>query len=107
MNITFDQVVTWLIVGALAGSLAGLLVTRTKKGFGPLLNLGVGLAGAIIGGIAFKLLRINLGILGEIKISMEELIEGFLGSLVFLAIIWFVRHERAKKASAASTPPAK
>lgn len=30
MNITVDQVIAWLIVGALAGSLAGILVTGKK-----------------------------------------------------------------------------
>jgi uncharacterized membrane protein YeaQ/YmgE (transglycosylase-associated protein family) len=102
MNITFDQVVTWLIVGALAGSLAGLLVTRKKAGFGHIVNLAVGLAGALIGGLAFKLFRINLGILGEITITLEEVIKAFLGSLLLLAIIWFVRRQWAKKAQAKS-----
>jgi uncharacterized membrane protein YeaQ/YmgE (transglycosylase-associated protein family) len=102
MNITVDQVATWIIVGALAGSLAGLLVTRKKQGFGHIFNLAVGLAGALIGGVAFKLFRINLGILGEVTITLEEVIKAFLGSLLFLAIIWFVRRQWAKKAQAKS-----
>jgi uncharacterized membrane protein YeaQ/YmgE (transglycosylase-associated protein family) len=97
MNITVDQVITWLIVGALAGSLAGLLVTRKKAGFGYIFNLAVGLAGALIGGIAFKLFRINLGILGEVTITLEEVIKAFLGSLLLLAIIWFIKRQRAKR----------
>jgi uncharacterized membrane protein YeaQ/YmgE (transglycosylase-associated protein family) len=100
MKITFDQLITWLIVGALAGSLAGFLVTRKKEGFGYILNLGVGLAGALVGGVAFKLLRINLGILGEIRVSLEDVIEGFLGALLFLAIVWFVKRQWAKKEQA-------
>lgn len=104
MNITIDQVVTWIIVGALAGSLAGFFVTRKKEGFGRILNLGVGLAGALIGGVVFKLLRINLGILGEIRVSLEDVIEGFLGSLLLLGAIWFVKRQRAKKVENAATP---
>ena len=38
----------WVLVGALAGFLAGLIVKGKGKGF--LLNLLVGIAGAIIGG---------------------------------------------------------
>ena len=91
MSITIDQLAAWLIVGALAGSLAGLIVTRKKEGFGYGLNLAVGLAGAVIGGITFKLFRINLGALGGVRVSTEDLIEGLLGSLLLLGIIWIVK----------------
>jgi uncharacterized membrane protein YeaQ/YmgE (transglycosylase-associated protein family) len=103
MTVTIDQLAAWLIVGALAGSLAGLLVTRKKAGFGYGLNLAVGLAGAVIGGLLFKVFRINLGVLGGISISTEDLIEGVLGSLVLLGIIWLVKWQMAKKKEAAPT----
>ena len=59
MNITLDysQIIVWLIVGALAGSIAGMLVKRTREGFGPFTNLGIGLVGALIGGFIFKALK--------------------------------------------------
>jgi uncharacterized membrane protein YeaQ/YmgE (transglycosylase-associated protein family) len=97
MSITIDQLAAWLIVGALAGSLTGLLVTRKKEGFGHGLNLALGLAGAVIGGVIFKLFRINLGVLGGVTISTEDVIEGLIGSLVLLGIIWVVRRRMAKK----------
>jgi uncharacterized membrane protein YeaQ/YmgE (transglycosylase-associated protein family) len=100
MSITVDQVAAWLIVGALAGSLAGILVTGKKEGFGRVLNLAVGLAGALIGGLLFKLLHINLGLLGGVTISLEEVIEGFLGALVLLAVIWIVKKSMAAKKQA-------
>ncbi len=104
-EITFDQVVTWLIVGALAGSLAGMLITRRKAGFGYLFNLGIGLAGALIGGLLFKLFRINLGLLGGITVSFEEVVEGFVGSLVFLGIVWIVKRQMAKRKQTAGQVP--
>jgi uncharacterized membrane protein YeaQ/YmgE (transglycosylase-associated protein family) len=97
VNITIGEVITWLIVGALAGSLAGMLIKRRKEGFGHLVNLGVGLVGALIGGFLFKVLRIDLGILGQIEISLQQVVAGFLGSLVFLAIIWIVRWQMARR----------
>jgi uncharacterized membrane protein YeaQ/YmgE (transglycosylase-associated protein family) len=100
MNITVDQIAAWLIVGALAGSLAGILVTGKKEGFGHVLNLAVGLAGALIGGLLFKLLHINLGLLGGIAISLEDVIEGFLGALVLLGVIWIVKKRMAAKKQA-------
>jgi len=42
MNVTVSQIIVWLIVGALAGSLTGVVVKGTKKGFGPFTNLGIG-----------------------------------------------------------------
>ena len=108
MNITPDEIVAWLIVGALAGSLAGMLVKRRKAGFGYLSNLVIGLIGALIGGALFKLLHINLGLLGAVTITSEQIVAGFLGSLLFLAILWLVRWRWAayKAAKAAGPRPA-
>jgi len=44
---SFDQVIVWMVVGLIGGSLAGLLVTREKRGLGWSRNLGLGLAGAL------------------------------------------------------------
>ena len=43
---SFDQVIVWIIVGLIGGSLAGLLITWEKQGLGWVRNLGLGLAGA-------------------------------------------------------------
>ncbi len=101
MHITFDEVIAWLIVGALAGSLAGMLVKGRKEGFGRILNLGIGLVGALIGGCIFKVLKINLGLLGAVTISFQEVVAGFIGSLLFLAIVWGIQSRRAGKKGAA------
>ena len=61
MNITIDQLIVWLLVGALAGSIVGMLVKRTKKGFGHIINLGIGLVGALIGGFLFDLFNGGVG----------------------------------------------
>jgi uncharacterized membrane protein YeaQ/YmgE (transglycosylase-associated protein family) len=97
MKINPDEVIAWLIVGALAGSLAGMIVKRHRAGFGRILNLAVGLIGAVIGGVVFKMLHINLGVVGSITITSEEVVEAFLGALLFLAVVWFVRKMRTTK----------
>lgn len=96
MNFTLDEIITWLIVGALAGSLAGMIVTRRKEGFGGLTNLGVGLVGAILGGTLFKLFHIQLGLLGAVTITLQDVVAGLVGALLFLIIIWWVQRYRAK-----------
>jgi uncharacterized membrane protein YeaQ/YmgE (transglycosylase-associated protein family) len=60
------KIIVWLIIGAIAGTLASRLVTFSREGFGRWMNLGVGMLGAVVGGFLFGLLNINLG-LGEIK----------------------------------------
>ena len=51
MPITVGEIVLWLIVGALVGSLLGRLVTQTKQGYGPISNTALGVAGAFVGGV--------------------------------------------------------
>jgi len=93
------QLVSFLIVGALAGWLVGGLVTRRREGFGHALNLLCGLVGALLGGGIFNLLHINLG-LGSIVVSLEDLVAAFLGALLFLALVGLMRKptKKGKKA---------
>ncbi|HWX15760.1 MAG TPA: hypothetical protein VNY07_04155 [Chthoniobacterales bacterium] len=39
---TISKIIVWLIIGALAGTLAGRLVTFSKQGLGFWTNLGLG-----------------------------------------------------------------
>ncbi len=90
MKITIDQIIVWLIVGALAGSFTGMVVKRSKEGFGRFTNLGIGLVGALIGGSIFKVFNIDLG-LGELAITFEDLLSAFIGSLIFLGAVWIIQ----------------
>ncbi|HDY66062.1 MAG TPA: GlsB/YeaQ/YmgE family stress response membrane protein [Phycisphaerae bacterium] len=97
MEITAVEVIVWLIVGGIAGSLAGMVVTRKKEGFGRYANLGVGLLGALMGGFIFDFFDIGVG-LGKLSISFKDLLSAFLGSLAFLVVVWFVKRWWKKKA---------
>jgi uncharacterized membrane protein YeaQ/YmgE (transglycosylase-associated protein family) len=98
MKELLGQIIVWLIVGALAGTLAGRLVTMKKEGLGRWTNVGVGLVGALIGGGLFKVFHIDLG-LGEIKITFEDLIAAFAGSLLFIVVWWLVARRLGKQKS--------
>jgi uncharacterized membrane protein YeaQ/YmgE (transglycosylase-associated protein family) len=102
MKITPDEVITWLIVGSLAGSLAGMLVKRRKEGFGRIINFGVGLVGALIGGFLFKVFDIKIGVLASITINLQEVVAGVVGSLLFLVAIWAARTQLARRKAAKS-----
>lgn len=89
---TVGKIIVWLIIGTLAGTLAGRLVTFSKQGLGRWTNVGVGMLGAVVGGFLFSLLGIDFG-LGELKITFEDLISAFVGSLLCIVAWWFIRKQ--------------
>jgi uncharacterized membrane protein YeaQ/YmgE (transglycosylase-associated protein family) len=84
---SLDQVIVWIIIGLLGGSLAGAIMTRERKGFGVLRNLGIGLIGALVGGLLFRLLGIFPG-LDRVAISLRDVVAALIGSLLVLTVIW-------------------
>ncbi len=96
MDIALKEIIVWLAVGILVGTLIGRLVTRQKAGFGVWKNLGVGLVGALIGGVLFKLFKIEL--FKDIAISVHDIVAAVIGSVIFLIILAFVRKRKQKTA---------
>jgi uncharacterized membrane protein YeaQ/YmgE (transglycosylase-associated protein family) len=87
---TVDQVVVWIIVGLLGGSVAGVLIRRDRSGFGLFRNLALGLAGALVGGFVFRVFGLLPG-LDAIAISLRDVVAAVAGSLVLLLAIWLWR----------------
>lgn len=80
---TLQGFITFLIVGALAGWLSGLIAKG--RGFGLVGNMIVGIVGAFLGGFCFGLLGISAhNVLGQ-------LIFAVLGALLFLWLLRFIR----------------
>lgn len=88
MLVTLDQIVVWIIIGLLGGSLAGLLAKGEKRGFGFWRNLGLGLAGALVGGLLFRLIGL-LPELDSITISLRDVVASFAGSILVLLALWW------------------
>lgn len=87
------QFIVWIIVGLIGGSLAGQLITWDRKGLGTMRNLGVGLAGALVGGFIFRMLGLFPG-LDSISVSLRDIVAALVGSLILLLAYWF--WQRAK-----------
>ncbi|MGC3962715.1 MAG: GlsB/YeaQ/YmgE family stress response membrane protein [Rhodocyclaceae bacterium] len=64
------EFVWFVVIGLIAGWLAGMIVKG--GGYGLVGDIGVGVVGALIGGALFKLLRIGTG--------------GFIGSIIVATI---------------------
>ena len=77
-------IIAWIIVGAIAGWLAGLIVKGA--GFGLLGNIVVGIVGAVVAGWLLPQLgiRLGVGIVGEI-------INAAIGGIVVLVILSLIR----------------
>lgn len=92
ITMSAGQIFVWIIIGGLAGAVAGMIVKRSKRGFGVITNILIGLVGAFIGGILFELL--NITIAGDIAFSANDLIAAIVGSLILLAVLALVRVRR-------------
>ncbi|MDQ2954507.1 MAG: GlsB/YeaQ/YmgE family stress response membrane protein [Pseudomonadota bacterium] len=79
-----ESIIVWLIVGAIAGWLAGIIVTG--YGFGLIGNIVVGIVGAVIAGLLLPRLGLGLpaGIVGSI-------IYAVIGAVILLVIIGLFR----------------
>ena len=77
-------IIAWIIVGAIAGWLAGLIVKGA--GFGLLGNIVVGIVGAVVAGWLLPQLGIRLG--GG---WIGEIINGAIGGIVVLVILSLIR----------------
>ena len=75
------NLIIWLLVGALIGWLASM-VMRTDAQQGALLNIVVGIIGAMIGGFLLGGPTINTNAL-----NMTALVVSFVGAVVLLAIV--------------------
>lgn len=88
-----DQVIVWIVVGLLGGSLAGFITTRKRKGLGFFGNLGVGLLGAFVGGFLFGALGL-FPELDRVSISLRDVVAAFVGSLLVLFGLWLWQRSR-------------
>ena len=93
---SIDQFIVWVVVGLLGGSLAALVTTRNRKGYGLLRNLGVGLVGALVGGFLFRLLGLWPG-LDSVAVSLRDVVAAVVGSLIVLAALWLWQRSKTDK----------
>lgn len=89
MDISTGQLIVWIIIGALAGSLVGWLIRGRKKGFGLPVNITLGFFGAIVGGFIFDALNITIG--GALTFSLTDLVAAIVGALLLVGLVTLLR----------------
>ncbi|HET9221050.1 MAG TPA: GlsB/YeaQ/YmgE family stress response membrane protein [Roseiflexaceae bacterium] len=92
------NIVLWLVIGGALGWLASIVMQidvqqgeQIDAQQALLLNMGVGLAGAFLGGVLFSLLGNDRLPLGARTFSLGALVVAFSGAVLLLAIVTMVR----------------
>lgn len=75
-------IISWIIIGALAGWIASMLTGRNEK-MGAFANIAVGIIGGFIGGFVMSI----IGGQGVTGFNLWSLLVSILGSVILLAIV--------------------
>ena len=84
------NLIVWLLLGALIGWLASM-VMRTDAQQGAILNIVVGIVGAMIGGFLLGGPTIN-----DSGLNLTALVVSFVGAVILLAIVNLVQRGRVR-----------
>ncbi len=79
-----ESIVIWLVVGAVAGWLAGMIVKG--GGFGLIGDVVVGIIGAVIAGWLLPFLHINIG-----SGIAAQVIDAVIGAVILLVVLRLIK----------------
>lgn len=88
------NIIIWLVVGGILGWLASI-VMKTDAQQGIILNVIVGIVGAVLGGWLLAPL-FGTGTINQDNLSLPSLLVSFLGAVILLAIVNLVRRGTAR-----------
>lgn len=88
------NIIIWLVVGGVVGWLASL-VMRTDGQQGILLNVVVGIVGALVGGFLISPL-LGSSTINQGNFSVSGLLVSFFGAIILLAVVNLFRRGRAR-----------
>lgn len=88
------NLIIWLIVGGIIGWLASMLM-KTNNQQGILLNVVVGVVGALIAGWFISPL-VGVGTINQANFSLPALFVSFIGAAILLAIVNLFRRGSAR-----------
>ena len=78
-------IISWIILGLIAGFIASKIVNREGSGF--LLDIVLGVIGALVGGYLFEL----VGHTGVTGLNLYSMFVAIVGAVVVLVVYHFIR----------------
>jgi uncharacterized membrane protein YeaQ/YmgE (transglycosylase-associated protein family) len=83
------SIIAWIVLGLVAGFIASKIIN--KQGEGLLLDIVLGIVGAVLGGWLFSL----VGMSGVTGLNFYSLLVAVLGAVVFLGVYHFLVRRHA------------
>jgi len=83
------SIIAWIVLGLIAGFIGSKLVNKRGEGF--VLDIALGIVGAVIGGWLFSL----VGMHGVTGLNISSLVVAVIGSVVFLLVYHAIRRRMA------------
>ena len=83
------SMIAWIVLGLIAGFIASKLVNKTGEDI--VLDLGLGIVGAIVGGFVFN----QLGAAGVTGFNLYSMLVALIGAVLVLVIYHLVTGRRA------------
>ena len=74
------SIVAWIVLGLIAGFIASKLINKTGEGL--VLDIGLGIVGAIVGGFVFN----KLGAAGVTGFNLYSMLVAVIGAVLVLVI---------------------
>jgi uncharacterized membrane protein YeaQ/YmgE (transglycosylase-associated protein family) len=88
------NIIIWLVVGGILGWVASL-VMKTDAQQGIILNVVVGIIGAVLGGFIIAPM-VGTGTINTNDFSVAGLLVSFLGAIILLAIVNLIRRRSVR-----------
>lgn len=87
-------IIMWLIMGGVVGWIASIIM-KTNAQQGIILNVVVGIVGAVLGGWFISPL-VGVGTINSGALTLGSFVVSLLGAIILLAIVNFFRRGRAR-----------
>ena len=92
-SLTLDQIIIWILVGLVAGALAGRVAMGHDLGL--LGDIVAGIIGAFLGGILAQAFKFHVSILGSAILS--QIVVAFIGAVILLFLLRIFGFGRGRK----------
>lgn len=94
INTSVGQVITWIIIGLVAGVMASFIMAGRRTSLSG--SLIIGLAGALLGGFLLDLTGIELkgDLASTIEIQWADIVTAFVGAMILLFVVAIIRGRR-------------